>query len=693
MTTVAPPDTPGTGAGGGPLRLRPIDCGGFVLALGALVGGLAVTVGSSAALIALGTVVGGIVVIAAALRPAVALSLLLVSEFSNAGVVAPVPEFYSLSLGLGLLSAGLALRRPEMRARLRRPPLLPVVLLCCYLLSLLPAVWFTATPSATSEVMVFLVKDSVLLVVVLLLAQLVDRPWWFAGAIVLTLAAISGLTLINQLLLGAQPSTFGGFATVSKALGEDITTLRHAGPLPDSNFWGRNLVLGLPLAYALVHRAVLAGRRLPQAGWALATAMLLGGIYLTQSRGTFLTAGVLTVVWVVASGPRVRRRALMFTPLLALVLLLPGVGNRLLDLTTAFEGGPSYTIDPSLIERTAAQEIAWLIIADRPLFGTGPGSFPEVVYEYATRTDGALIGSTSAPHNIYLELGAESGLVGLTGWLVMVIGMVALTTVALIRLAGAPPDGRGGAPTRALAAGVLAALLGWSLASLFLHLEFFRPVLALFALAGVLHHSTREMPEQLGPAAGQASSAAARGLRDGSIIAVVAVLAAGAVATQGLLTLGEPRYRVDARFTLLPAPNTYPTYALDVRRRVPVLPAYAGMIQSSQTATGVQVDAEPPSGLITMTAHGVDRVQTEMRLSQAIDGADQAVRRYGGDRGYRLVQVSPIETTVEQTWSQPAITLTVLAVLVEVGVIALIVRYIRQHHRPQHQRPQRRAGP
>lgn len=685
MTTLAPSET---GAGGGRLRLRPIDCGGFVLALGALVGGLAVTAGSGPALIALGTVVGGIVVIAAALRPAVALSLLLVSEFSNAGVVLPVPEFYSLTLGLGLFSAALALRRPEMRARLRHPPLLPIALLACYVLSLLPAVWFTATPTATSEVMVFLVKDCAALVVVLLLAQLVGRPWWFAGAIVVTLAVISGLTVINQLVLGAQPSTFGGFATVSRALGEDITTPRHAGPLPDSNFWGRNLVLGLPLAYALVHRSLLAGRRLPQVGWGLATATLLGGIYLTQSRGTFLAAGVLTVVWVVAAGPRVRRRALLFAPLLALVLLLPGIGNRLLDLTTAFEGGPSYTIDPSLVERTAAQEIAWLIIEDRPLFGTGPGSFSEVVYEYATRTDGVLIGTTSAPHNIYLELGAESGLVGVAGWLAMAIGMVALATLAVIRLAGAPQDGRAGAPTRALAAGVLAAVLGWSLASLFLHLEFFRPVLAVFALAGLVHHSTRDGPARLGPAATQASSVAGRGLRDGSIIAVVAVLAAGAVATQGLLTLGEPRYRVEARFTLLPAPNTYQTYALDVRRRVPVLPAYAGMIQSRQATTGVRVDAEPASGLITMTAHGVDRGRTEARISQAMASAEQAVQRYGGDRGYRLVPVSPIEATVEQTWSEPAITLTVLAVLAEVGVIALIVRYLRQHHRPH-----RRAGP
>jgi O-antigen ligase len=666
--------------------LRPVDAGVLVLALGALIGVLALTVGSQLVLLVLAVLAGGAVLVATLLRPAVALVLLVVSEFSNAGVVLPIPQYYSITLVLGVLSALLALRRPEMRDRLRNPPWMPVALLACYLGALLPSTWGTMTPAATSELMVFLVKDCLVLLVVLLLAPLVERPWWIAGSVVVTLAVISAMTVINQVALGAQPVAFGGFATISPALGEDITTPRHAGPLPDSNFWGRNLVLGLPFAYALMHRAAASGRRANQAGWGLATVTMLGGIYLTQSRGTFLAALVVSVVWVVASGPQVRRRALMLTPLLLLVLLVPGVGNRLVGLTTAFESAPAYTIDPSLVERSAAQEIAALILADRPLFGAGPGSFPEVVLDYATRTDGALIGNTSAPHNVYLEIGAESGLVGLAGWLAMMIGTVLLAVRSLIRLAGMPQDGLVRAPTRPLAASVVAGLVGWSLASLFLHLEFFRPLLIVFALAGLLYTSTRDLGDRQPAAAAEASAAAARGLRDGSIITVAAVLAAGTVMTQGLLTLGEPQYRVQARFTLLPAPDTYPTYSIDVRRRVPVLPAYAGMIQSAQRGTGVHVDAEPASGLITMTAHGVDRAATENRINRAIGSAAQAVHEFGGDRAYRLVQVSPVEATVEQTWSDIAITLTALAVLSEAIVIVFIVRYIRKN------RPNRRAS-
>ncbi|MGH3867944.1 MAG: O-antigen ligase family protein [Pseudonocardiaceae bacterium] len=679
MIMVAKPAA--TQFGVGRLRFQMIDFGVLLLGLGALVGSLTVTVGAKPALLVLAAVVGSVLLVVAVVRPAVALTLLVVSEFSNAGVVLPVPKWYIATLGLGVLSTLVALRLPEMRERLRHPPVAPVALLACYLLSLIPAVWFTETPAVTTEKMVLLLKDCVLLIVILALAHLVNRPWSIAAAIVLTLAAISAMTLINQIVLGAQPSTFGGFATVSSALGENITTPRAAGPLPDSNFWGRDLVLGLPLAYALWHRSMFSGR-LRQVGWGLATATMLGGIYLTQSRGTLLATGALTVAWVVASGPRIRRQALLVAPLVALVLLIPGIGNRLLNVVTVFGNGPAYTVDPSLVERAAAQEIAAVMFRYHPLFGTGTGSFPEVFYEYATRTQGVLIGSTTAPHDIYLELASESGLVGLTGWLVLVIGTIALSAQTVTRLAGAPQDGRLGTPTRALAAGALTAIFGWSVASLFLHLAYFRPVLIVIALAGLLHTNTRDMVAQQPRSAAEASTRAARGLRHGSVTIIVVIIT-GAVTASGLLLLGQQRYTSQALFTLAPAPRTYRSYALDVRSRIAVLPAYAAMIQSVEPMTRVQVDGEPVTGLITMTAQTGDLMGSERLMAQTIAAAPLAIQRFGADRSYRLIQVSPIETTVERSWSDRAIALTTIAVLAELGVITLVARHIRTHRRDQ----------
>ncbi|MDQ3988420.1 MAG: O-antigen ligase family protein [Actinomycetota bacterium] len=657
--------------------LRPIDYGGLLLGLAAVTGVIAVLIGPEPALLVLGVIVGGVLLVTALLVPAVALTLLVVSQFSDASGVLAVPEVHRATLGIGVLSALIALRRPEIRARLLRLPVAPVALFACYVLSLMPALWFAPTPAASAAAVDRLLKDGAVLVIVLVLGYLVNRPWWIAAAIVATLAVLAALTLVNQIALGASPSTFGGFATVSRQLGEDITTPRHAGPIGDANFWGRMLVLGLPFAVALVHRSVVAGRRLPPFGWGLATVAMLGGIYLTQSRGAFLAAGVGLVVWVLASGPGVRRQAVRLAPLALVGLLIPGVGNRLLNLASVFEGGPAYLVDPSLVERAAVQRVAAIVFTDRPLFGTGPGSFPLVVHDYSSRENDLLIGSVTAPHNLYLEIAAESGLVGLTGWLILVIGVMVLSVRSLIGLAGGNQDGRAGAPTRALAAAVLAAVVGWSLASLFLHLAQFRPVLIVFALAGLLRCTTSD--RATGPEV-TARARAMRGLRRGSVVAVIIVLAATtAVAASWWTALSEQRYTARAQVTVLPAPGTIEPYSLDVRSRLPVLPAYASMIDSAGPQEETFIEAEPARGLITITAHGSDPEETGARVNQLIADAPQALARFGADRGFRLVQVSPLEITAGPAWSGRAVSIGALVALAVGGVLAAAAWHDRRH--------------
>lgn len=690
MTIVAertPSDT-GTAAeaerGASASELDPFEIGALLLVLGALTVLVWSLLGTTVALLALGTIAGGGALVAALVRPAAAMILIVVSEFSNAGEVIGVANFYTGSLVLGLLSALVALRDRELRARLRRVPLAPAVLLTCYLLSLLPAIYFAMVPVPVAASMTYLLKDSAVLVVVLLLGILVDRPWWIVAMIVMTLTVLATMTIINQVWLGAAPSTFGGFATVSQALGEAITTPRHSGPVSDSNFWGRDLILGLPLAYALAHRSMIAGRRLPQNGWLLSALLLLGGIYLTQSRGTQIAALAATVVWVIAAGPRVRRRALQVLPVLVLPILIPGVGNRLLNLDQAFQDAPSYAIDPSIVQRAAAQHIAAVIFQDRPLFGTGPGSFAWVLDLYASRTGDQLIGQTSAPHNLYLEIGSESGIVGLAGWAVLIGGMVVMATLSVLRLAGARQDGRLEAPTRALAAGVLAAVLGWSTASIFLHMAHLRPLLIVFALVGLVHTRTRAEAVDHSPTQIAATARATRGLHRGALIGMTTVLVTGAFVAILLISLSGRQFTAQAQFVLLPSPGTYETYAIDVRNRVPVLPAYAGMIQNGQPASDVKVDADPIRGVITLISAGATREDAEGRLNAAIARAPADLAKFRGDKQYTLVPLARSEVTVESTYPPRTISITTAAVVAELGLIALVVQQFRRRDRRAH---------
>jgi O-antigen ligase len=656
----------------------------MLLGLGLLVLATAAVAGPASALLMLATVLGGVVLVAAVLQPAVALVLIVIVEFSNAGEVTKINGIFAGMLVLGTVSVLVALRHPDARARLRRPPWVLPGLVLCYLVTILPSIRYTLAPTSTAEWQDFLFKDLLLMLLVLALALIVDRPWWIAATIVMTLGTLAALTIVNQLFLGAQPSTFGGFATVTESLGELITTPRHAGPVTDSNFWGRLLVLGLPLSYALIHRSAMAGRVLPQLGWATATAALLGGIYITQSRGTFLAALVATFIWVVASGRRVRQRALLVSPVIAILLLLPGVGNRLINLSEIFEDVPSYAIDPSLVQRSAAQEIAAIIFRDNLLFGTGPGSFRSIIYEYAAQSGDLLIGPTRAQHNTYLEVASESGIVGLIGFLVLLGGIAVIACRSVLRLAGTPQDGRLGAPTRGLAAGSLAAVLGWATASLFLHIEYFRPVLITFVLVSILAKRTHPSNAVRPPAQVAATATATRSLLIGTAAVLVAAAMAGITAPPILGAMSTPRYQVRAVFTLLPAPNIYTAYAIDVRNRVPILPAYAAMIQSSVPITSVRVDAEPEKGIITMTAEGTTLAAAEAELAPAVAGAPAALARFRGDLQYRIVALSQ-QVTLSADYTVSGAATATAAALVEFTLVGMVVHRMRR--RPVTLRP------
>ncbi|MCO1658076.1 O-antigen ligase family protein [Pseudonocardia humida] len=679
--SIALPPLPFSGAPA--IERRRVELGGgtLLVALGSLVL-LALFVGTSTATLVVAAILAVALVIAAVLVPAVALALLVVGEFANvSGVLVAhgLPGVFTPLLGVGLLSALVATRSAENRARLASVPRAPAVLLAVYIAAVMPAVLISSDAAATAEKVQELWVDGLFLVLVLVLARLVERPWAVAAMIVLPLVAIAAMTVLNQLFL-QETEGFWGFARISKALGEMTTTPRYAGPMEDSNFWGRVLILGLPMALALAHRAVAAKRGLPATGWVVSIALLLGAVYLTQSRGTLITAAVATIVWVIASGPTVRKRALLTLPVLAFVLLLPGIGDRLVNVSEAFEDAPAYSKDPSIVERGVAGQIAGQIWREHPLLGTGLATFASELDDYAARRPDLLIGVTTATHNLYLEILSETGVVGLAGWIVLIGGCLLLSVRSIVRLAGAPRDGPDGAPTRALAAATLAAVVAWSLASLFLHLSLVRTLWVVLALTGLLYTLTREKYAPSGSAL-VAARTATRGLRTGLGVSAVLVVAGAAVGGAILYNLSELTYTARATQTLVPAAGTYYSYGLDIRSRRPVMPAYAAMIQGEQSRSVLKVDAEPATGLVAFVGTGGSEQEAKARVDAAIAAAPSALRQYGADRQYDMVEVSPAEVEVERVFPRQALLLAGGAVVLELLFCLAVLRLARRQTR------------
>lgn len=616
--------------------------------------------GVTTIIIAVGVPVAAASALYAIRRPAVALIAMIVIEVTNlAGVLAQRVQLpvFGLSLLLGVVTVLVALRDPLMRRRLNRTTVVCVGLFGCYLVTQALAALGSQNLQASITTFTTGVMDYVFLVVLLVLAQLSEKPWAIAAAVVVPLAAISVLCLISQIGF-AGAASFGGFATVTDASGEMITTLRFGGPGLDSNFWGRNLILGLPLAAALIARAVQAGRQPVVIGWAAAMLALLAGVYLTQSRGTLIAAAVVFLVWVVASGPVARRRGLKSSPLVALVLFVPGIGNRFVALLADVSGStPNNVIDPSVLGRAAAQETAWKMFWDRPLFGFGPGTFESARWSYAGMVPTAVLQPADAPHNLYAQLAAESGIVGLVGWAIFIGGFIALAVRAIRHSAISAPS------ERVMPAAVLAALVGWSAASIFLHLANFRTFAIILALAGALA-STAD------PGADRRVQYAPHRFRE---VVLSGILGSGVSALVLIPTTGVS-YVASHTVTLLPSQQSesFESYALDLRSRDVMLPTYAAMMAAG--SPGVTSVADTVRGVITISIATTEKGSAGPMLERALQRADANLAEFGADSLYTVEPTGDIEvrTTIRRhaVWTPVA---GLAAVLTAVGT-ALMMR-------------------
>lgn len=649
------------------------DRAGTLIAAGVAIASVSIAMGALPALLVVAVPVAIAAAVYALRRPTVMLVVVIVGEVANlVGVVADgrLPLF-GLSLLLGLISIGIALRDPVARARLNHWTWCALGLTAAYLATQFLAAFGSQDPAATVTALRDVVLDCAFLVMLVLLAQISGRTWVMAAAVVVPLALISVLCLISQVGFdGAQ--SFGGLATVTEGSGEMITTLRFGGPGLDTNFWGRNLLLGLPLAAALTVRAVQFRRRWASLGWAAALAALLAGVYLTQSRGTMISTAVVFAVWVMASGPVARRRGILALPVLSLALFVPGIGDRMTALFSDVSGqGALHSVDPSVLGRVAAQEMAWAMFTDKPMMGLGPGVYESAVSDYAGRVPTAVLHPVGAAHNLYAQIAAESGVVGLLGWSAFFGGFVVLSIVQVVRLSGA-----GSGSERCLAAGVTAALIGWAVASIFLHLACFRTLAIILALAVALVSTTRSAPVV-------ATEVGQGGIREVLVGALLGVAVAGVV-----LTVSETEAPTASQtLTLVPAEQVSEQfgYALDVRRREVVLPTYAAMMVANSAAT--EAIPDPVRGVITLSTAGVDRYSARSGLGIAVANAHSNLANFGADDIYAITPVGHVEERTVLRRSSTAKSLAITAASVTAALVVLYMqRFSTQSARTDRQR-------
>jgi putative inorganic carbon (hco3(-)) transporter len=454
-----------------------------VWAVLAVAGGLAV---ARLSLLTTVEIMAGLVVAAAAVwEPAIGLGLALAVGVTRAYLAAARPDIPDLGqIFLGLALAGWAARSlAQRRVVIPRSGLLAVlsVYIGVSLLSLVP------TLSASAELgLKEIIKWAELGAILILVASEAQRGRlrWIIAAILLAGLAQGLIGLWQYQFRGHGPDNFLILGNHYRAYGT------FEQPNPFGGFLGLVWPIAAGLAWACLRRARQTRRAAPMlaaGGMAALAAVMLAALYVSFSRGAWLGAAAAGLAMVAA----LPRRGWLGVALVGLGLglgwalavnnLLPAsltarlaqVGDfiNVTDVTGIDITGDNFAI----VERLAHWQAAEGMVRDYPWLGVGVGNY-EIAYPQYSLINWPL--ALGHAHMIYLNVLAETGLVGLAAYSVLWLTVLALTLRTIGRTHGL---------ARGLAVGLLGAWVHLSAHQIVDDLYVNNIPLTIGALLGVLY--------------------------------------------------------------------------------------------------------------------------------------------------------------------------------------------------------------
>lgn len=421
-------------------------------------------------------------------RPTVGLLMLVALLYTNASEIAV--RYYAMPSFLQLLSlataAGVVIRllphRDRVGQRLILDPLfVPLVLYGVVLFS--SSLVAANLASADQRFWEFAKSLLVFLVVTNLATSQVTlrRIVW---ALVLSGAFLSTIS-VYQVLTSSYDQDFGGFGRIKVAqiVGESIEP-RIGGSIGDPNFYAQILVALVPLALYRLWDEPLLTRKLV-AGYALAI-ITLAAIF-TYSRGGAIALALVLLFALVHKRVSLKYLLIGLLAFAPLTFVVPAeFSGRLGTLTqltaTPEEGASTEGEDSSFRHRQMLMAAAREMFEDHPVLGVGAGNYADNFNEYGIRlgmTQRSFdnFGEPQFPHELYLEVAAETGIVGLIAFISIVVGTFTSLWLAYRGFAGA-----GSTRSANLVVSIGLAVTAFLFTSVFLHGTYLRYLWLLVAI-------------------------------------------------------------------------------------------------------------------------------------------------------------------------------------------------------------------
>lgn len=327
------------------------------------------------------------------------------------------------------------------------------------------------------------IKDFIIVIVLVQLCG--EEPAWkgMQWGIIGGAGVLSTMT-VYQTVTGNYAFEFWGYSKVPfhQIIGE-FDSARPTGPLDDPNYYSQILLMAQPLAfYRWYTGKVLWSRGLAFFFWA----MIILTVIFSYSRSSFLMlVAIMGIIVLERKMDLVKVGLGGAVVLVAVTPLLPqGYLDRLATLGSLFGTSVEMQTEASFEGRTSQAIVAFLQFRDHPLTGIGYSLYDENYLEYSNKLGLDWRGEARAAHSIYLEVMAETGVVGILSfgfmlWVFYSVSQKAVRDLTAIGREDLVPWIRG----------IQLGFLSYLFTSLFLHddwVRYFRLGLALMASCSVM---------------------------------------------------------------------------------------------------------------------------------------------------------------------------------------------------------------